>query len=127
METVLLYNIAGTPLASGLKPILLKMKIRVRVVTPDQYLQPIGLLAGLHGFEACADRNDRESFSEPMMVMSGFSGSRLEQLLMEMRRKKLPPIHLKAVITSQNQHWDSLTLYRELKTEHKAMHPEPES
>lgn len=62
METVLLYNIAGTPLASGLKPILLKMKIRVRVVTPDQYLQPIGLLAGLHGFEACADRNDRESF-----------------------------------------------------------------
>lgn len=106
METVLLYNIAGTPLAAGLKPILLKMKLRVRVVSPEQYLQPIGYLAGLRDFEESPDKyvpkESSETILEPMMVMSGFTNRRLDQLLLEMRKKKLPPIPLKAVVTEQN-------------------------
>lgn len=128
METVLLYNIAGTPLAAGLKPILLKMKLRIRVVSPEQYLQPIGYLAGLRDFEESPDKyvpkESSETILEPMMVMSGFTNRRLDQLLLEMRKKKLPPIPLKAVVTEQNQRWDSLTLYKELQAEHAAMHPE---
>lgn len=44
METVLLYQIKGTKTAALLKPVLLKLGIRVRIVEPEQYLQSIGFL-----------------------------------------------------------------------------------
>ena len=109
METVLLYQIKGTKTAALLKPVLLKLGIRVRIVEPEQYLQSIGFLAGNKGFD------------EPMMVMAGFSERKLDLFLTEMRRKKVPPIALKAIVTTQNQAWNSLQLYRELKEEHEKM------
>ena len=90
METVLLYQIKGTKTAALLKPVLLKLGIRVRI-------------------------------DEPMMVMAGFSERKLDLFLTEMRRKKVPPIALKAIVTTQNQAWNSLQLYRELKEEHEKM------
>ena len=122
METVLLYNIAQTPLASGLKPILLKMKARIRVISPEQYAQPLGVLAGLPGFQELDNVYEGDVFSEPMIVLCGFTDQRLDQFLRELRRKKLPPIPLKAILTAHNQNWDSITLYQELKSEHEAMH-----
>lgn len=50
METVLLYQIKGTKTAVLLKPVLLKLGIRVRIVEPEQYLQSIGFLAGNKAF-----------------------------------------------------------------------------
>ena len=35
--------------------------------------------------------------------------------------EKVPPIALKAIVTTQNQAWNSLQLYRELKEEHEKM------
>lgn len=122
METVLLYNIAGTPLAGALKPVLLKLKLRIRVISEEQYLQPVGRLAGISGLSGSDQIYDGEGFREPMMVMCGFSERRLDQLLREMKIQKVPAISLKAVLTPQNQNWDSLTLYRELKSEHEALH-----
>ena len=122
METVLLYNIAQTPLASGLKPILLKMKVRIRVISPEQYAQPLGVLAGLPGFQELDNAYEGDEFPEPMIVLCGFTDQRLDQFLRELRRKKLPPIPLKAILTQHNQKWDSITLYQELKSEHEAMH-----
>ena len=46
---------------------------------------------------------------------------KLDLFLTEMRRKKVPPIALKAIVTTQNQAWNSLQLYRELKEEHEKM------
>lgn len=122
METVLLYNIAQTPLASGLKPILLKMKARIRVISPEQYAQPLGVLAGLSGFQELDNVYEGDGFPEQMIVLCGFTDQRLDQFLRELRKKKLPPIPLKAILTAHNQNWDSITLYRELKSEHEAMH-----
>ena len=116
METVLLYQIKGTKTAVLLKPVLLKLGIRVRIVEPEQYLQSIGFLAGNKAFA-----ESPEGFDEPMMVMAGFSERKLDLFLTEMRRKKVPPIALKAIVTTQNQAWNSLQLYRELKEEHEKM------
>ena len=118
METVLLYQIKGTKTAALLKPVLLKLGIRVRIVEPEQYLQSIGFLAGNKAF---AEAYDGAGFDEPMMVMAGFSERKLDLFLTEMRRKKVPPIALKAIVTTQNQEWNSLQLYRELKEEHEKM------
>lgn len=87
METVLLYNIAQTPLASGLKPILLKMKVRIRVISPEQYAQPLGVLAGLPGFQELDNVYEGDGFPEPVIVLCGFTDQRLDQFLRELRRK----------------------------------------
>ena len=116
METVLLYQIKGTKTAVLLKPVLLKLGIRVRIVEPEQYLQSIGFLAGNKAFAESPEAYDGAGFEEPMMVMAGFSERKLDLFLTEMRRKKVPPIAL-----TQNQAWNSLQLYRELKEEHEKM------
>ena len=109
METVLLYQISGTKTATLLKPVLLKLGIRVRIVESEQYLQSIGYLSG------------NKQFAESPEVMAGFTERKLDLFLTEMRRKKVPPIALKAIVTAQNQSWNSLQLYRELKAEHEKM------
>ena len=95
--------------------------IRVRIVEPEQYLQSIGFLAGNKAFAESPEAYDGAGFDEPMMVMAGFSERKLDLFLTEMRRKKVPPIALKAIVTTQNQAWNSLQLYRELKEEHEKM------
>ena len=57
METVLLYQIKGTKTAALLKPVLLKLGIRVRIVEPEQYLQSIGFLAGNKAFAESPEQN----------------------------------------------------------------------
>lgn len=121
METVLLYQIKGTKTAALLKPVLLKLGIRVRIVEPEQYLQSIGFLAGNKAFAESPEAYDGAGFDEPMMVMAGFSERKLDLFLTEMRRKKVPLIALKAIVTTQNQAWNSLQLYEELKAEHEKM------
>ena len=68
METVLLYQIKGTKTAALLKPVLLKLGIRVRIVEPEQYLQSIGFLAGNKAFAESPEAYDGAGFEEPMMV-----------------------------------------------------------
>lgn len=78
METVLLYQIKGTKTAVLLKPVLLKLGIRVRIVEPEQYLQSIGFLAGNKAFAESPEAYDGAGFDEPMMVMAGFSERKLD-------------------------------------------------
>lgn len=78
METVLLYQIKGTKTAALLKPVLLKLGIRVRIVEPEQYLQSIGFLAGNKAFAESPEAYDGAGFDEPMMVMAGFSERKLD-------------------------------------------------
>ena len=129
-ETVLLYNLSGTEAGRRLKPVLLKMRIRIRIVEPESYQLPIETLIG--GRTATADKGDAgaentpkagmsTAIPEPMLVMEGFSERRLDQLLAEMRRHKVPPIALKAIVTAHNREWSSVMLYEELKKEHEAM------
>ena len=80
-----------------------------------------GFLAGNKAFAESPEAYDGAGFDEPMMVMAGFSERKLDLFLTEMRRKKVPPIALKAIVTTQNQAWNSLQLYRELKEEHEKM------
>ena len=124
METVLLYQIKGTKTAALLKPVLLKLGIRVRIVEPEQYLQSIGFLAGNKAFAESPEAYDGAGFDEPMMVMAGFSERKLDLFLTEMRRKKVPPIALKAIVTTQNQAWNSLQQRIKRRTRKNEIVPE---
>lgn len=119
-ETVLLYNFSGTPAGQKLKPILLKLRLKVRVVKPEEYLEPIGHLAGLKTIPGNGSHYEGGPLPEPMLLMKGFTEPLLDAFLLALRKQKLV-IPLKAVLTEQNAVWNSLTLYEELKKEHTLM------
>lgn len=53
--------------------------------------------------------------------MAGLSPHQMNQLLQGFRRKKIPPVQLKAVLTASNGSWNAAKLCQELSLEHQAM------
>ena len=120
-EIIFLYNIPDDESGKKLKGVCFRMGIRVREITPDQFHHPLGYLAGLPGFEAAQNSTVNRTFSEAMLVMKQFTSKRMDELFRQWRKSGVPRIPLKAVMTSQNAQWDSVTLYEELSREHQAM------
>ncbi|MCD2492657.1 DUF3783 domain-containing protein [Lacrimispora sp. NSJ-141] len=120
-ETVLLYNFSGSGIGQKLKSVLLQMRVRIKLVEPDQYLEPIGWLAGIKAIPPSGEVYKGSGFQEQMLIMRGFTGSRIDELLQLLRRHGIPSIPLKAVVTEHNQYWNSLELHGELQKEHAAM------
>lgn len=148
-EKVLLYQIKGTEIAVKLQPVILQMGLRIKSVMPEEYGQPLGVLAGIKGFQA--ERRERtageesqdtatgaesgeqaqclkqagqaipSAIPEPMLVMCGMGGNRVDEFLARMRRVGVPKIALKAMLTPTNVNWTSRELYEELRREHEAM------
>lgn len=63
----------------------------------------------------------RKFFFDEMMVMKGFSNSRLDQFLKGMRKAGIERVDYKAVLTPTNCRWNSWQLYQEIRKEHEAM------
>jgi len=107
------------------------MGIRIRLVEPSEYGEPIGRLAGIKDFKI-PEGEQKEilpsswDFPEQMLIFCGFSGGRMNELLNQMKKAALR-IDLKAMLTPTNQYWNSQELYEELKREHEAMRQFSES
>ena len=59
--------------------------------------------------------------TEPMLVMRDFTGRRIDTLLLNLRKAKVPKINLKAIVTEQNAGWSFYHLYEEIGEEHRLM------
>lgn len=114
---VLFYNLENKK-GSALRLLCLKLRIRVRAVKPEEYLEPVGALAG---FVPPTNAACDQDFSDEMVVMVNFGSKLLGQLLNEMRAMHQPGVALKAVLTPSNMHWSSIQLHDELLREHQAM------
>lgn len=123
VETVLLYNCTG-PGWAKLRQLLVMLRLRVRMVEHHQYGLPLKELAAGKG-DASQAPVIQEEFHDPMLVFCHLPDSKLEQVLMTMRRSGLPPIPLKAVLTPTNLDWNSQQLWTELRREHEAMSNSP--
>lgn len=121
-ETVLLCNVTDENQLAAIKRLLLLMRMRIRMVKKEEYMQPIGVLAGVLEETAEMPEYEGAELDQPMMIMSGLTGGRMNQLLAAYRKSKIPPIALKAVVTPTNQYWNVLQLYDEIRKEHEAMH-----
>ncbi|MDF2609621.1 MAG: hypothetical protein K0R92_1095 [Lachnospiraceae bacterium] len=119
-EAVLLYNF-DTEKLKKIKLVLIRMGIKIKIITKDLYLQSIGYLAGMKGFEKSEEIYKEEGFHDEMLVMKGFTSSRIDELLKLLKKNGVERIHLKAVLTEYNQNWNSIELYKELKDEHEQM------
>ena len=116
-ETVLYYSPEGNKNATKLKGVLVRMGIRIRNVSEDQLGETIGALLGL---------DVAETIDQEVLVMHNFSGSRLDELLLGMRRAKVQKIDLKAIVTESNVGWSFYHLYEEIGAEHERMHQNAE-
>ena len=120
-ETILLYHIADQDRLHAIQRALLPLGMRIRMVQKEEYLQPVGFLAGVKEIQPGKEQYEGEELEKEMMVMAGLSSGRIDAVLMALRRSKSGRIDYKAVLTPTNSQWDSLTLYRELSREHAAM------
>lgn len=112
-----MYNCSG-PEFSKLRQIFAMLRMRMRPVTPDRYHVALEELARGKG-EPAAEAG--EPIPEAMLVFCGLNGPLLRQVLEVIRLAKLPPIPLKAVLTTDNMAWDSLKLREELLKEREAI------
>lgn len=119
-EVVLLYNINPEKL-NKIRFVLIRMGVRNKIITKDMYLQTIGYLAGIKGFEKKEEEYTDEGFNDEMLIMKGFTSNRIDELLRLFRNNSIDKISLKAILTEHNIQWNSLELYKELKDEHEAM------
>lgn len=145
-ETVLYYSPEGNKNGGKLKGVLVRMGVRIRNVREEQFDDSIGTILGLKGFETepgktgnssensseesrqSADESGKDTdngvhkINQEVLIMHNFSGSRLDELLLEMRRAKVEKINLKAVVTESNVGWSFYHLYEEISAEHERMH-----
>ena len=108
-----MYNCSG-PEFSKLRQIFAMLKLRMRVVNPDQY--HISLLDLAQGKGEAAGENT-EAIPEAMLVFCGLHSALCAQVLEVIRVSKLPPIPLKAILTEDNKNWNTLQLHEELLKE----------
>lgn len=140
-EMVLYYTPEKSADDQKLKGVLVRLGIRIRNITPEQIQQKVGYLAGLPGFEeetekepeACLERaagqpetpqeesSGASRIPEKMLVLYGFGERKLNEMLNQFRKAKVPPIALKAVLTEHNCGWSFYELYQELRQEHEKM------
>ena len=118
-EAILVFG-GDDVLTASLRRALLPLKVMVRPVPRAEYGQPLGLLAGDRTCSAAGKPYEGEELAQPMLLLAGFSGDRLDRVLTAMRRGGLR-VPYKAVLTEANRLWDVPALYRELAREHEAM------
>lgn len=119
-ELVLLYNISPEKL-NKIRFVLIRMGVRNKIIAKEMYLQTIGYLAGIKGFEKKEEEYTGEGFHDEMLIMKGFTSNRIDELLKLFRHNNIEKIPLKAIITEHNTQWNSIELYKELKEENEAM------
>ena len=120
-ETILLYHIADQDRLHAIQRALLPLGMRIRMVKKEEYLQPVGFLAGVKEVQPGTEQYEGEELEKEMLVMAGLSSGRIDAVLTALRRSGAGRIDYKAVLTPTNSQWDSLTLYRELSREHAVM------
>ena len=130
MELVLYYS-TGDPRMKKqemmMKSVLVRMGVKIRNVAPDQVMESVGYLAGVPGFEKREVLQQPEAeekipqITEQMLVMKDFTSRRIDTLLLNLRKAKVPKTNLKAIVTEQNAGWSFYHLYEEIGEEHRRM------
>lgn len=122
-EMVIYYSPQRTKSAAKLKGVLIQMGVRIRNVSREQAHEKVGFLAGLDGFEEeqAVQGDSAQEMEQELLIMKNFTGRRMDELFLRMRKAGVGRINYKAVLTEHNVNWTLLDLYREIKREHEAM------
>ena len=118
-EMVLLINFQDKKKLRDIKSILMTKKILGRQVALKDYSQPIGALTGIKEMSLTDTVYNGEELEKEMMIFAGLPESKLDYVLQTMRKKGIPRVDYKAVLTPVNVTWTIPELYSELAKEHE--------
>lgn len=116
--TVLLYNLDSEK-GRRIKSLCLTLRLRARSIGREDFGRPLNALLGLEPAEDTAQEG--QDFPDELLVMAGLSSRQMNDLLQGFRRKKIPSVALKAVLTATNGQWNAFQLREELSREREAM------
>jgi len=123
MAMALLYNVKTAQKMTQIRAILARLGIECLDVLPADYQKLIGELVGYACSIPVETGDEKEPFTEEMMVLYDLDGLQFQALLDQMRDDHCR-IGLKAVVTEHNVRWTSTQLYRELVREREAVERE---
>lgn len=120
MEQLLCYfPDPSDPMLSAVRRAALPLKLRVRAAAPEQAGQKLGFLLGRKGFEAL--EGEAPPVPDPILVLDGFTGARMDALLRALARARVPRTVYKAAVTATNVDWTLYALWQELQKEREAL------
>lgn len=119
--TILLFHFSDKDRRNKLTRALLPLRMKIREVSREDYLQPVGYLAGKKDIPPLDETYDGEELEGEMLLMAGLLGPQMDQVLKAVRKSGIGPVPYKAVLTSANQSWNALKLFQEIKSEHEQM------
>lgn len=119
--TILLFHFSDKSRRAKLARALLPLHLRIKEVGKENYLQPVGYLAGNKELEPVEGSYEGEDLAGEMILMAGLSGAQVDAVLQAIRRSGVGSIPYKAVLTAANQGWNALKLFEEIKSEHQQM------
>ena len=119
--TILLFHFSDKDRRNKLTRALPPLRMKIREVSREDYLQPVGYLAGKKDIPPLDETYDGEELEGEMLLMAGLLGPQVDQVLKAVRKSGIGPVPYKAVLTSANQSWNALKLFQEIKSEHEQM------
>ena len=122
-EMVLLINFQDKKKLANIRTILMTQKILGKQITKGSYAQPLGALVGIKTLEKKDAIYEGEELENEMMVFVNLPNSKLDYILEAMKKKGIPRVDHKAVLTPTNSGWTIPELYEELAKEHAQFHP----
>lgn len=114
---VLLFHVDAKK-AVQIEGICRPLKIKVNKVKMSSYPQKLGYLAGISGFNRENITYTGTELPSEMLVFSGMDSDTVDCFLAAYKKASIPPIGLKAILTSHNINWSAEALYKELYREH---------
>lgn len=123
-ETILLFNPPERETLLKIEMALFPLRVRLKKVSPEQYNQPLGVLAGVKDMPPAEGVYTGGELPGTLFVFCFLEGNRLDQALAALRRCGAGPFPYKAVLTPTNSRWTAPDCFEEIRREHEAMHPE---
>ena len=119
-QTILLFEISNEK-KQRLTKLCRTLSIQAKYISPKDYKQPLGALAGIQGMpkKTLTQKNTApgQSLGAEMLVFSGMNSKQVDDFLEAYKHQNLSPIRLKAILTPYNIRWTPLQLLEELKEE----------
>lgn len=120
LKKILFYQIKGEK-RKQLKKICAELAIEIIVVSPAEYGEPVGALAGFPGMRKLGKACVGAGVSGEMLVFVGMDDEALDEFLAVCKAESVSPTACKAILTPHNATWSGEKLYGELVKEHQSM------
>lgn len=123
--TVLLFNFNDQVRSNKTTAALMPLGFRLKKIKKEDYLQPIGYLAGKEDIAPNDEVYIGEELEDEMLVMANLNSSQIDQVIIGLKKIGVGRINYKAILTDTNQYWTTRHLYEELKMDHEAIKKTP--